>query len=58
MANIKNRIQQMLAGSRKFKLDLIDRGDIASMSKLAAEVTGIAMLHEREADLFEEILMS
>jgi hypothetical protein len=48
----------MLAGSRKFKLDLIDRGDIASMSKLAAEVTGIPMLHELEADLFEEILVS
>ena len=51
-------LQQMLAGSRKFKLDLIDRGDIASMSKLAAEVTGIPMLHELEADLFEEILTS
>ncbi|KAF5436012.1 Glutamate synthase domain-containing protein 2 [Candidatus Methanophagaceae archaeon] len=51
-------LQQMLAGSRKFKLDLIERGDIASMSKLAAEVTGIPMLHELEADLFEEILTS
>jgi len=51
-------LKQMLAGSRKFKLDLIDRGDIASMSKLAAEVTGIPMLHELEADLFEEILTS
>jgi hypothetical protein len=58
MANIENRIQQMLAGSRKFKLDLIDQGDIASMSKLAAEVSGIPMLHELEADLFEEILTS
>jgi len=28
------------------------------MSKLAAEVTGIPMLHELEADLFEEILTS
>ncbi len=51
-------LKQMLAGSRKFKLDLIDRGDIASLSKLAAEVTGIPMLHELEADLFEEILTS
>ena len=51
-------LKQMLAGSRKFKLNLIDRGDIASMSKLAAEVTGIPMLHELEADLFEEILTS
>jgi hypothetical protein len=35
----------------------IDRRDIASMSKLAAEVTGIPRLHELEADLFEEILV-
>ena len=51
-------LKQMLAGSRKFKLDLIDRGDIASLSKLAAEVTGIPMLHELEKELFEEILTS
>ncbi|NQE05817.1 hypothetical protein C5S32_08095 [ANME-1 cluster archaeon GoMg1] len=51
-------LKQMLAGSRKFKLDLIDRGDIASLSKLAAEVTGIPMLHELEEELFEVILTS
>ncbi|MCK4398116.1 MAG: hypothetical protein KAV25_03920, partial [Methanophagales archaeon] len=51
-------LKQMLAGSRKFKLNLIDRGDIAALSKLAAEVTGIPMLHELEAELFEEILTS
>ncbi|MCD6456039.1 MAG: hypothetical protein J7K81_04540, partial [Methanophagales archaeon] len=51
-------LKQMLAGSRKFKLDLIDRGDIASLSKLAAEVTGIPMLHELEKELFEVILTS
>ena len=34
-------LKQLLAGARKFKLDLIDRKDIASMSKLASEVTGI-----------------
>ncbi len=51
-------LKQMLAGSRKFKLDLINRGEIASLSKLAAEVTGIPMLHELEEELFEEILTS
>ena len=51
-------LKQMLAGTRKFKLNLIDRGDIASMSKLAAEVTGIPMLHELEEELFEVILTS
>jgi len=33
---------------------LIDRGDIAAMSKFAAEVTGIPTLHELEGDLFED----
>ncbi|MEA2076374.1 MAG: glutamate synthase-related protein [Euryarchaeota archaeon] len=51
-------LKQMLAGTRKFKLDLIDRSDIAALSKLASEVTGIPMLHELEAELFEEILTS
>ncbi len=51
-------LKQMLAGTRKFKLNLIDRSDIAALTKLASEVTGIPMLHELEADLFEEILTS
>lgn len=49
-------LKQLLAGTRKFRLDLINRGDIAALNKLASEVTGIPMLHEVEADLFEEIL--
>ncbi len=51
-------LKQLLAGTRKFKLDLIDRSDIATLSKLASEVTEIPMLHELEAELFEEILTS
>jgi hypothetical protein len=51
-------LKQLLAGTRKFKLNLIARDDLASMSKLASEVTGIPMLHEVEAELFEEILAS
>ena len=50
-------LKQMLAGTRKFKLDLIDRNDIAALSKLASEVTGIPMMHEVEQDLFEGILL-
>lgn len=49
-------LKQLLAGVGKFKLELIDRNDLAALSKLAAEVTGIPMMHEVEADLFEEIL--
>ena len=51
-------LKQLLAGTRKFKLHLIDRGDIAALSRLASEVTGIPMMHEIEAELFEEILTS
>ena len=31
---------------------------VGALSKLASEVTGIPMLHELEAELFEEILTS
>ena len=51
-------LKQLLAGTRKFRLDLIDRSDIAALSRLASEVTGIPMMHEIEAELFEEILTS
>jgi hypothetical protein len=37
---------------------LIDRGDIAALSKLAAEVMEIPMMRELEAESFEEILTS
>jgi len=51
-------VKQLLADTRKFKLDLIDRSDIAALSRLASEVTGIPMMHEIETELFEEILTS
>ena len=50
-------LKQLLAGTRKFKLDLIDRTDLASLSELASEVTGIPMMHEVERDLLEGILL-
>ena len=51
-------LKQLLAGTRKFRLDLIDRSDIAALSRLASEVTGIPMMHAVENELFEEILTS
>jgi hypothetical protein len=50
-------LKQLLAGTRKFKLDLIDRSDLAALSELAAEVTGVPMMHEVEQDLMEGILL-
>ena len=51
-------LKQLLAGTRKFKLNLINRSDIVALSRLASEVTGIPMMHEIEEELFEEILTS
>lgn len=53
---IRVGIQQLIAGMRKFKLDLLDRNDIMALTPLAAEVTGIRMPHQVEADVFDRIL--
>ncbi|MCD1293909.1 FMN-binding glutamate synthase family protein [Methanocella sp. CWC-04] len=50
-------LQQLMAGSRKFKLKYISRGDIASLTERAAAVTGIPMISELENDLMAKILL-
>jgi hypothetical protein len=42
-------LRQLMAGSRKWKLDLIDRDDLASLTERAANVTGIPLIEEFEA---------
>jgi glutamate synthase domain-containing protein 2 len=49
-------LKQLMAGNRKWKLDLIGRGDLMSLSELAAKVTGIPLADEVEKDAIEEIL--
>ncbi len=49
-------LKQLLAGCRKWKLDLVGRGDIVSLSERARAVTGIPTIEELEKDVFEEIL--
>ena len=49
-------LQQLLAGTRKFKLHLIDRGDLASLTERATKVTGIPLLEDIEQDAMEQIL--
>jgi len=49
-------LKQLLAGARKWRLDLINRNDLISLSELAAKVTGISLAHEVEADAIERIL--
>ena len=50
-------LKQLMAGARKWKLELLDRSDLAALNKTASEVTGIPMMNEVEADLFEQILL-
>ena len=49
-------LKQLLAGNRKWKLELINRNDLMSLSDIAAKVTGIPLPHEVEKDAVERIL--
>jgi hypothetical protein len=46
-----------MAGARKFRLDLIDRNDLAALSEAASEVTGIPTVAQIDMDLFDDILL-
>ena len=49
-------LKQMMAGARKWKLDLLDRNDLMSLSERAAKVTGIPTADEVEKGAIEKIL--
>jgi len=49
-------LQQLMAGARKWKLELLDRTDLAALTERASEVTGIPTIDKLEADMFEKIL--
>jgi hypothetical protein len=49
-------LKQMMAGNRKWKLDLLTRGDLMSLSSIATQVTGIPLAHEVENDAVKKIL--
>jgi hypothetical protein len=49
-------LKQLLAGNRKWKLELISRNDLMSLSERATRVTGIPMPDEAEKDAIERIL--
>jgi len=53
---IKVGLMQLMAGARKWKLDLIDRNDIVALTERAAKVTGIPLVEEAEKDAIERIL--
>ena len=49
-------LKQLMAGARKWKLNLLDRGDLASLTERAAKATGIPLIEEVEQDAIERIL--
>ncbi|KXB08045.1 glutamate synthase [candidate division MSBL1 archaeon SCGC-AAA385D11] len=49
-------LQQLLAGTRKWRLDLINRDDLAALTKKASRVTGIPQIDEIDSDVYERIL--
>jgi hypothetical protein len=49
-------LKQLMAGARKWRLDLLDRNDLMSLSERAARVTGIPTVDEVEKDAVEKIL--
>ena len=49
-------LKQLMAGARKWKLNLLDRSDLASLTERAAKATGIPLIEEIEQDVMERIL--
>jgi glutamate synthase domain-containing protein 2 len=49
-------LKQLMAGARRWRLDLLDRNDLMSLSERAARVTGIPTVDEVEKEAIERIL--
>jgi hypothetical protein len=45
-----------MAGTRKWKLDLLDRNDLMALTERASRVTGIPLAEDVEKDAIERIL--
>jgi len=53
---VKVGLMQLMAGARKWRLDLLDRTDLMALTERAAKVTGIPMAEEAENEAVERIL--
>ncbi len=49
-------LQQLMAGSRKWGLEYLDRNDLVSLSERASKATGIPMPEDSEMEVVERIL--
>ncbi len=53
---IATGLRQLMAGARKFALNLIDRNDLVALTREAAEVSGITYVMESDMEEAERIL--
>ena len=53
---IKIGLMQLMAGARKWKLNLLDRNDLVALTERASKVTGISLVEEAEEEAIERIL--
>ena len=53
---VKVGLMQLMAGARKWRLDLLDRNDLMALTERASKVTGIPMAEEAENEVVERIL--
>jgi glutamate synthase domain-containing protein 2 len=53
---IKVGLQQLMAGARKWKLNLLNRSDLVALSERASKVTGIPLPEEASNGVLESIL--
>jgi hypothetical protein len=49
-------LRQLMAGSRKFSLDVLSRDDLAALTRDAADVTGLPYVMDVDAALIDGIL--
>lgn len=53
---LRQGLQQLMAGARKFALQYIDRDDLVALSREAAEVSGIPYVMEADREQIDRIL--
>jgi glutamate synthase domain-containing protein 2 len=53
---LKQGLQQLMAGARKFALKYIDRNDIVALTKDSAEISGISYVMDSDAEEVDKIL--
>jgi hypothetical protein len=56
IGRLKQGLQQLMAGARKFAIQYIDRNDLMTLTREAAEVSGISHVMDADAEEVDRIL--